>query len=183
MDGSVLLQIARDAITTKLTGNMLNKDQYNLQENELDRNGATFITLTLNGQLRGCIGSLVAHRKLYDDIVSNAQSAAFNDPRFSPLTIHELEDITVEVSLLTQPQKLSYSDKKDLMQKIRQGVDGVILILGHKQATFLPQVWEDLPDFHLFFSHLGLKAGIGNDPLSLHPDIYIYQVEKYKENK
>lgn len=183
MDGSVLLQIARDAITSKFTGKSLNQNQYIVQDNKLDLNGATFITLTEKGQLRGCIGTLVAHRKLYDDIVSNAQSAAFNDPRFSPLTMDELEDITVEVSLLTQPQKIAYSDKNDLIQKIRPGIDGVILVLGHKQATFLPQVWEDLPDFNLFFSHLGLKAGIGHEPLSLHPDIYIYQVEKYKENK
>jgi len=181
MDGSILVKLARDAIASKFTGKILDQSSYDFKANGLDQNGATFITLTEQGQLRGCIGSLVAHRRLYDDIISNAQSAAFHDPRFSPLSLNELENVRIEVSLLTPPQKLSYSDKQHLMSIIRPGIDGVILILGSRQATFLPQVWDELPEFDLFFSHLGLKAGIGNDPLSLHPDIYVYQVEKYKE--
>lgn len=182
MDGSALLKIAKNAIQSRFTGQILNKTSY-LQENtELEKSGATFVTLSENGKLRGCIGTLVAHRSLFDDIVSNAQSAAFNDPRFPPLHESELSRLSIEVSLLTQPQKISYSDKNDLKHQIRPGIDGVILVLGHHQATFLPQVWDDLNDFELFFSHLGTKAGIGNDPLAFHPEIFVYQVEKYKED-
>jgi hypothetical protein len=131
--------------------------------------------------LRGCIGSIIAHRSLIDDLVSNAISAAFHDPRFLPLSRDELDDVRVEVSLLTPPLEVTYDNAQDLSHIIRPNIDGVILRLGNYQATFLPQVWEELSDFGSFFSHLGIKAGLGNDPLSYHPDIYIYQVEKYKE--
>lgn len=182
MNGSILLQIAKDAIKSKFTGEFLNKDAYLSKNGELSQEGAAFVTLTENGKLRGCIGSLVAHRPLIDDIISNARSAAFSDPRFPPLNERELDNLSVEVSILTQPQKVFYHGTNDLRHIIRPGVDGVILVFGNQQATFLPQVWEDLPDFELFFSHLGMKAGIGNDPLSLHPDIYTYQVKKYQND-
>lgn len=175
------LQIAREAIASKFDGSDINKYTYLNQYPALGVNKATFVTLTLHGQLRGCIGSLIAHRPLIDDLISNAQSAAFYDPRFSPLTPEEFQKVTIEVSLLSEPLLLGYTDVEDLKSKIRINEDGIILRYGNNQATFLPQVWEELIDFESFFAHLGLKAGIGSDPLHYHPEIYTYHVEKIKE--
>lgn len=182
MNPSLLCKIARLAIEKTFTHTPLATDTL-IQENpELTARSATFVTLTLHGKLRGCIGSLIAHRPLLEDLISNAQSAAFHDPRFTPLSILELEDVIIEVSLLTPPEKVAYHDADALSKMIRPGVDGVILKFGNHQATFLPQVWDEIPDFDTFFAHLGMKAGIGSDPLSHHPEIYTYQVEKYKES-
>ena len=141
---------------------------------------ATFITLKQNGNLRGCIGSLVAHRELYDDIIHNAQSAAFGDPRFKPLTKEELASTTLEISLLSDATLVQYKDIADLKTKIKVGVDGVILKLDGKQSTFLPQVWEDLKEFDIFFEHLCKKAGLSGNCLEKRPQIYKYQVQKIK---
>lgn len=143
---------------------------------------ATFVTLKMDGDaLRGCIGSIVPHTSLYEDVVANAKSAAFRDPRFSALSEKEYRRCSVEVSLLTVPRELPYTDVNDLRGKIRPGVDGVILRLGGRSATFLPQVWEELADFDLFFAHLGLKAGIGANVLSYHPEILTYQAEHFED--
>jgi len=149
----------------------------------LEENGAVFVTLNTeqNEQLRGCIGSLEAYRPLYKDIISNAQSAALRDPRFKPLTLEELKDIKLEVSILSNPAPLEYSDTDDLKSKIVPFEDGVVLKLDGKHATYLPQVWEQLPTFDDFFSSLCFKANLGNDCLSSHPEISTYQVKKYKE--
>ena len=141
---------------------------------------ATFVTLKQNGNLRGCIGSLVAHRELYDDIIHNAQNAAFNDPRFKPLSKEELEKTTLEISILSDAKLVEYEDIEDLKRKIKVGIDGVILKLDGKQSTFLPQVWDDLKEFDIFFEHLCKKAGLNGECLSKHPLIYKYQVEKIK---
>ena len=179
MAESVLLKLARESIEEVLEAqNTIDRDALVAQYPALEQNVATFVTLTINGELRGCIGSLVAHRPLVDDIIYNAKAAAFQDPRFSPMTTSEYLHAAVEVSLLTAPVELEYSDVADLKTKIRPGIDGVIIALGGRQATFLPQVWEQLPDFGQFFAHLGLKAGIGPDVLSHHPQIFTYQVEK-----
>jgi AmmeMemoRadiSam system protein A len=149
---------------------------------ELGEKRATFVTLKTGGEaLRGCIGSIVPHTSLYEDVVANAKSAAFRDPRFSELTESEYRRCSVEVSLLTVPQELPYSDTEDLRSKIRPDIDGVILQLDGRSATFLPQVWEELPDFDQFFSHLGLKAGIGANVLSYHPVIFTYQAEHFED--
>ncbi len=174
------LDIARDAISSQFNGSVMDKDAYINHYSGLEGKKATFVTLTLHGQLRGCIGSLIAHRPLIDDLISNAQSAAFHDPRFPPLTPAEFQNITIEVSLLSDPILLEYSDKAELESKIHVNEDGVILRHGNNQATFLPQVWEELTDFESFFAHLGMKAGLGNDPLHYHPQIYTYHVEKIK---
>ena len=147
----------------------------------LEDEGAVFVTITINGNLRGCIGSLVAHRKLYEDIIYNARSAALNDPRFQPLSKEEFKLIKVEVSILSKPEPLIYDTIDSLKSRLRVGIDGVVLKLGNKQATFLPQVWEQLPTFELFFSHLCQKAGLPGDCLKRHPDILTYQVEEYNE--
>lgn len=175
------LKIARDAIATKFDGSVIDKDAYLRQYPPLGIQKATFVTLTLHGQLRGCIGSLIAHRPLIDDLIANAQSAAFHDPRFAPLTSSEFAKTDIEVSLLSEPLLVNYSNTEDLKSKIRIYEDGVILRHGNYQATFLPQVWEELNDFESFFAHLGMKAGLGSDPLQYHPQIYIYQVEKVKD--
>jgi AmmeMemoRadiSam system protein A len=150
---------------------------------QLKENGAAFITLNKepNEQLRGCIGSLQSYRPLYKDIIANAQAAAFHDPRFKPLAQKELNDIKIEVSILSEPKPLSYKDINDLQEKITPFKDGVVLKYKTYQATYLPQVWEHLPKFNDFFHSLCMKANLLSTCLELHPDILIYHVTKYKE--
>jgi len=150
---------------------------------ELLENGAAFVTINkrANDQLRGCIGSLQAYRPLYKDIISNAQAAALHDPRFPPMTPEELKDIKIEVSILSEPKPLQYNDVEDLRKKIVPMKDGVVLRYDGYQATYLPQVWEQLPDFDAFFSSLCMKAGLPGDCLKHHPEIEVYHVSKYEE--
>ncbi|GIU00673.1 hypothetical protein TSL6_11790 [Sulfurovum sp. TSL6] len=149
----------------------------------LKENGAVFVTINTkpNEQLRGCIGSLQAYRPLYEDIIHNAQAAALRDPRFVPLRVEELDHITLEVSILSEPQILHYTDSEDLKSKVVPFQDGIVLKLNGKQATYLPQVWEQLPKFDDFFSSLCMKANLGRDCLSHHPEISTYRVKEYKE--
>ncbi len=177
-----LLKLARDAIKEKLTGQkLIDKDAWVKKYPELSKEGAVFVTLEESSALRGCIGSLVAHRPLIDDIIANAKAAAFSDPRFQPLRAEEFAKLSIEVSLLSKPEPLDYHDSVDLKQKLRPNIDGVILKLHGHQATFLPQVWEQLPDFEQFFMHLCQKAGLQLNCLEAHPQIYTYQAEKIKE--
>ncbi len=125
--------------------------------------GASFVTLTRNGQLRGCIGSLQAHRPLIEDVQANAQAAAFRDPRFEPVSRAELEDIRIEVSLLSTPEAMRFSSEADALRQLRPGVDGVILECGGARGTFLPQVWEQLPEPADFIAQLKRKAGLRGD--------------------
>jgi AmmeMemoRadiSam system protein A len=150
---------------------------------QLKENGATFVTInTLPGkQLRGCIGSLQAYRPLYEDIIANAQSAALRDPRFKPLSVKELQNIKIEVSILSKPKTLPYTDIDDLKKKITPFEDGVVLNYQNSHATYLPQVWDQLPNFSDFFNSLCMKANLPESCLELHPDISIYQVKKYEE--
>jgi len=126
----------------------------------LDAPGAAFVTLTQDGQLRGCIGSLVAHRSLRDDVASNALAAAFDDPRFPPLRADELARTRIEVSVLSQPVPMSFTSREDALSQLRPGVDGVVLGARGRRATFLPQVWEELPEPEQFIAHLFRKAGL-----------------------
>ncbi|SFO93587.1 AmmeMemoRadiSam system protein A [Hydrogenimonas thermophila] len=180
--GELLIEIARKAIASEFgIVNEIEVEELEKKYPELKKEQATFVTLTIDGQLRGCIGSIIPHRPLLNDIVSNAKSAAFGDPRFSPLTPEEFKKVKIEVSLLSVPEFLEYSDIEDLKSKIRPGVDGVILQCNGRQATFLPQVWEQLNDFYQFFAHLCLKAGLQQNCLECHPQIFVYQVEKFCE--
>ncbi len=182
MDKHILIRIAKDAIMEELTGlSLVNREELLSSNPWLGEIGAVFVTLNKRGRLRGCIGSITAHRDLIDDVIVNAKAAAFSDPRFSPLTIEELEELEIEISLLTSPQPLPYRDSDDLRAKIRPGVDGVILRLGGYQATYLPSVWEQLPDFDQFFGTLCQKAGLPFGCLAEHPEILIYQAEKITE--
>jgi len=149
----------------------------------LKEEGASFVTITKksDGSLRGCIGTLEAYRPLYEDIILNARAAALHDPRFRPLDEKEYEDINIEVSLLSKPVKVEYKDVEDLKNKITPFEDGIVLKLGANQATFLPQVWEQLPSFDMFFAHLCQKAGLEPNCLERLPEIFVYHVKKYKE--
>jgi hypothetical protein len=174
-----ILNLAKTAIQSHLTHKKipLMFDLVSKYPN-FSKQTATFVTLKINGNLRGCIGSLIAHRTLYDDLVSNAIAAAFKDPRFKPLSLEEFQHINIEVSLLSQPVIVNYKDIEDLKSKIKVGVDGIILKKDQYQATFLPQVWEELNDFDLFFTHLCNKAGLNKNCLNSYPQIYKYQVKK-----
>ncbi len=180
MENSVLLDIARKSILSKFEKVNLDKNTFVEKNKELKELGATFVTLNLNGKLRGCIGSLVAHRSLYDDLFHNAQAAAFGDPRFSPLSKEEFEKVDIEISILTKPEPLEYSDFEDLKNKLIPNKHGVILELDGKRATFLPQVWEQLSNFNDFMVHLCQKAGLNPSKLSALPKIQIYEALKIK---
>jgi AmmeMemoRadiSam system protein B/AmmeMemoRadiSam system protein A len=175
--GPALLVRARNAIATEL-GQAI---QVEASHPALAQPGATFVTLTQNGQLRGCIGSLEAHRSLDHDVSANAVAAAFRDPRFPPLTAAEFPRTRVEVSLLSAPAPLSFSDEADALRQLQPNVDGIILSSGHRRSTFLPQVWEQLPDPRLFMAHLKQKAGFPPDWWSSDVQLQRYEVQKWKE--
>ena len=178
----ILLKIARASILEEFEGKkLINRDELIREYPFLAEERATFVTLKIDGNLRGCIGSILPRMPLIDDVIYNAKQAAFADPRFPPLTPQEYEKIHIEVSILTIPKKLEYEDINDLRQKIRPNIDGVILSLGEYQATFLPSVWEELPNFDIFFGHLCMKAGMSGDCLKYHPIIYTYQAEIIEE--
>jgi len=178
----VLLDLARKSIESHFSGRRLDTSGLKKEYPWLNEKGACFVTLSLNGELRGCVGSIEAHRSLLDDVLGNAYAAAFKDSRFTELKKTELESIVLEVSLLSEPKVVAYTDFDDLKSKIRIGIDGVILSLGGHQATFLPQVWEMLQSHELFFSHLCQKAGMQGSCLRQNPQIMTYQVKKVKEN-
>jgi len=179
----VVLRIAKTAILSKFDSSyVIDKDKLKKQYPFLAQKGAAFVTLNKQKDLRGCIGSIIAHRELLEDIIQNAHSAAFGDPRFPPLSKDEMqEELFLEVSLLSEPQLLEYSDYEDLMQKITPYKDGLILKYGSYQGTFLPQVWEQLPKVEAFLEHLSYKAGANPTIYQHHPDIYVYHVEHIQE--
>lgn len=175
----ILLDIARQAIANRLNGiRSIDKARLLAAYPDLKAKRATFVTLNQRGMLRGCIGSLVPHRSLLDDLIANAEAAAFSDPRFPPLSAAEFKAIELEISLLDIPEPVDYHTVDELRSKINVGQDGIILRLDGRQATFLPQVWEQLPSFDLFFSHLCQKAGLSSDCLQQHPEIQHYHVRK-----
>ncbi|MBF0453729.1 MAG: AmmeMemoRadiSam system protein B [Magnetococcales bacterium] len=179
---AALPALVRRHLEAKLAGQEGNTPN-NLMEQfpDLSRQGATFITLTKAGVLRGCIGSLVAHRSLAEDLLENGLSAARRDPRFPPVSREELDQLKVEVSLLSSPEPLLYRDSDDLLACLKPGVHGVILKKSGRQSTFLPQVWEQIPDKVTFMEHLCAKAGLGGSCWQDNPQILTYTVEKIKE--
>lgn len=178
----ILLRIAKSAILSKFDKNQSFDEVSLLKEYpDLAKDGAAFVTLKYDDNLRGCIGSIVAHRRLIDDVVHNAISAAFSDPRFNALSKDELSHLNLEVSVLSEPKILEYDDYEDLLKKVRPNVDGLILKHGVYQGTFLPQVWEQLPRAKDFLEHLSMKAGARESIYSEHPTIYRYEVEHIEE--
>ena len=175
--GLALLAIARNAIEKQFGRSARTV----IPHPALANPAATFVTLTQNGNLRGCIGSLEAHRPLAQDVAENAVAAAFRDPRFAPLGEDELDCTRVEVSLLETPEAMDFKDEADALAQLRPGLDGLILTHGSRRATFLPQVWESLQEPQRFMSQLKLKAGLPayfwDDDISLAR----YGVQKWKE--
>lgn len=177
------IRLARAAIESEI----FNKELPNIDvlPSNFKENGAVFVTLKnrSDSSLRGCIGSLIAHRPLHEDIISNAVSSAFNDPRFEPLKTEELGKIKIELSILTEPKKLHYSGVDDLLFKITPKVDGLIIKSDDKQATFLPSVWEEIAQKEEFLSLLCRKAGLAGDFYkSGELDVYTYSAEKFEES-
>lgn len=182
--GKALLNLARRTILKQLKkGASEESDDPGLCLPELDAKRGTFVTLKIGRNLRGCIGSLTPSETIVESVRGNAIHAAFNDHRFEPLTLEEFSRIRVEVSVLTDPAPLFFNDVNDLLKKLRPGVDGVILRKGGRSATFLPQVWEDLPGKEEFLSHLCQKAGLSKNAWR-EPgiEIQIYQVQYFEES-
>jgi len=173
-----LLGLAREIIKGKLEGIEINinaaiKKKYSKKQ-------ACFVTLTINKELRGCIGSLEPRQELWKDVVENSRHAAFSDSRFNALEKDELGKIKIEISVLTIPKKIEYKNSEDLLKKIKG--KGVIIKRGWNQATYLPQVWEELPDKDEFLSSLCLKAGLSRDSWKNNQlDVSLYEVEKVSE--
>ena len=156
----LLLEIARSAIFQTLDKSEQKVPMVGKIPDELNKKRATFVTLTLKGNLRGCIGMLEACRPLAEDVAENARAAAFDDPRFEPLSKEEFEDLEIHISVLSPPEEMVFSSEAELLEQIRPGVDGLILQEGGRRGAFLPCVWEELPDQELFLMHLKMKAGL-----------------------
>ena len=175
-----LLKIARQSLELKLRGEEL--PPLSEQTPLLQAEGASFVTLTIDGQLRGCIGTLEAYRPLAEDVREHALAAALHDTRFPQVQPDELDSIEIEISRLTAPAPLDYADADDLLAKLRPGVDGVVLAAGSRRATFLPQVWDQLPNAEEFLNHLCRKMGLPEDAWRRkNLDVSIYQVEEFHE--
>jgi len=179
----ILLKIARASIEEQFGKPFpYSKEILLHQFPELAQKGASFITINIDGDsIRGCIGSLLPRATLFDDVVYNAKAAAFSDSRFYPLSEGEYPYCSIEISILSLPRELPYSDTEDLRNKIRPGIDGVILQQDRHVATFLPRVWEEFPDFDYFFSQLGVKAGIRTSALDENPKIFTYETECFED--
>ncbi|MEQ8443239.1 MAG: AmmeMemoRadiSam system protein A [Alphaproteobacteria bacterium] len=145
---------------------------------ELRENGATFITIEKDHKLRGCIGSLQAHRPLIQDLVENAYRAGFKDPRFPPLTREEMPRISWSISLLSEPRQMLFTGEADLLSQLKPGVDGLIIQDKGKRSTFLPQVWEQIPDPVQFLARLKQKAGLAPNHWSPDFTAFRYRVVK-----
>ena len=176
--GYALLAVARDAINQRLGNDVAPT----ILHPALDQAGATFVTLTQHGTLRGCIGSLEAYRPLATDVAENAVAAAFADPRFSPLSLAEWKETRIEVSLLDAAEEMRFVDENDAIDQLRPGIDGLILRHGVRHATFLPQVWEALPEPRQFLAQLKQKAGLTADFWDDDMHLDRYGVQKWKES-
>jgi AmmeMemoRadiSam system protein A len=182
-EGRGLVQLARLAIQEYLkTGREI--DLKEIPYENWKKKGASFVTLEVSPthRLRGCIGSVLPHRPLYKDVIHNAIAAATSDPRFLPVRPEELPEIKIKVSVLSYPRELSYENPQDLLDKLQPFKDGVILRYGDHQATFLPDVWEQIPDKKEFLSHLCLKAGLPADCWLRYPvQVYIYRTRTFSD--
>lgn len=175
--GPTLLALARDAIARRLGEPGVTHDL----PGWLQEPGATFVTLTREGRLRGCIGSLQPWRSLQEDVRANAVAAALQDPRFPPLPGAELPQVRIEVSLLSAMAGLEFSSEAEARAQLRPGEDGLVLEYGRARGTFLPQVWESLPQPRDFLEQLKRKAGLAAD--FWHEDIRLsrYTVTRWRE--
>jgi uncharacterized protein len=177
--GDVLLALARAAIAREV-GRPRPAPEELAWLREL---GACFITLTHETKLRGCIGTLQAHRPLGEDVKANAVAAAFRDPRFKPLAASEFDAIDVEISLLSALESVNFNDEADALRQLRSGIDGVVFQYGHHKSTFLPQVWKDLAEPADFMAHLKYKAGLPPDFWDHEVKLARYTVTKWCESE
>lgn len=184
--GKKLLRLARSVIASKL-GIESNLPQPSviiaeLKEKIFDLNMGTFVTIHINKKLRGCIGTLESTESVKEGVLHNAIGAAFQDPRFPPLTPEEFNNIHLEISILSQPVALDYSDSDDLLSKLKPGIHGVIIKKNGARATFLPQVWGQLPDKSIFLSNLCRKAGLYDHEWKVGSiDVMTYNVQYFEE--
>jgi AmmeMemoRadiSam system protein A len=184
--GALLIRLARQTLMSHLDLNVDAQERSALEaalEAPIFKTArGTFVTLTKKGELRGCIGHLTAIAEVCQSVRQNAVSAGFQDPRFPPLTAAELPEVAIEISILSEPQPLDYKDPEELIQRLRPGVDGVILSKRGASATFLPQVWEQLPKPETFLAHLCLKAGLAAKSWKAGGlDVSTYQVQSFEE--
>ena len=177
-----LLALARKSIDNYLKHTSLPSLQKEAMSKNLREQGASFITLTYKGYLRGCVGALDPYQSLAEDVREHAIAAAFQDFRFPPVQSNEMKDISIEISYLTQPKLLSYENSDDLLQKIRPEIDGVVIQDGVRRATFLPQVWEKILDPSAFMNQLSLKLGVPADFWRTGDlTVETYQVQEFHE--
>lgn len=178
----ILLGLAREAIQHAVNRRSLPPLDLDNLPPRLQGLGAAFVTLTKEGELRGCIGTLEAYQPLAEDVREHAAAAALEDFRFPPVRPAEVEQLEIEISRLTEPQPLEYDSPLDLVHKLRPGIDGVVLKDGFRRATFLPQVWEKLPDPALFLDQLCLKMGSQKSAWRTRKlEVLTYQVEEFHE--
>jgi AmmeMemoRadiSam system protein A len=179
----ILLRLARESIERAVKGQELPSLDLSVLPARLREEGSSFVTLTSRGTLRGCIGALDAYQSLAEDVREHAAGAALKDPRFPPVTAEEVSGLQIEISRLTRPLPLEYTDANDLLAKLRPHVDGVILRAdSRRRATFLPQVWEKIPEPARFLDNLCYKMGLEPD-LWRHGqfEVLTYQVEEFHE--
>ncbi|HXD50575.1 MAG TPA: AmmeMemoRadiSam system protein A [Burkholderiales bacterium] len=176
--GSILLPLARAAIAAQMGTTLAASDDAGW----LRANGAAFVTLMHAGRLRGCIGTLEAHRALGEDVKANAVAAAFRDPRFKPLDKREFDHLSVEVSVLSAIETIVFRDEDDALAQLHPEIDGVIFEYGHHRSTFLPQVWEDFRDSRVFLGNLKYKAGLPPDFWDPTVRLSRYRVSKWSES-
>lgn len=176
--GSILLKVARSSIAHEFGLEELYEPP---SEPWLKEKEATFVTLTIDGELRGCIGAVEAYRPLLDDLRSHAEAAAFSDPRFPELTIEEYPRIKIEVSVLSALEKIDFVDERDALSQIRPKIDGIVFEAGRHRSTFLSQVWEKLPDVKSFMSQLKRKAGLAGDDWPENLELFRYTLLKWYE--
>jgi AmmeMemoRadiSam system protein A len=180
-DRNTLLEIAHQSILCGLENGhatSIRTKDFNLP---LQNNGASFVTLHLNHKLRGCIGSLEAYRPLIRDVLENAYAAAFCDPRFAYLALPEVADLAIHISVLTPAESIKFTSEQALLEIIRPGMDGLILEDSDHRGTFLPSVWDSLPEPELFLAHLKQKAGLPANYWSDSIKVSKYQTESFGE--
>ena len=183
-EGHLLLQLARHTIAAAWgIEDMPPSDlAQQLRTPIFETPRGTFVTLKKSGDLRGCIGSLTTQQSLADNVRANARNAAFSDPRFSPLQREELDHVQIEVSVLSNPQRLDYTSGKELRDRLQPHIDGLVIRKGHASATFLPQVWKQLPRPEDFLAHLCLKAGLtANAWCEADLEVETYRVQYFEE--
>lgn len=178
-----LLRIARESIEYGLQHHHALAIDLNACDEQLQQQGASFVTLNKKGALRGCIGTLQPYQALVSDVGEHARAAAFSDPRFPPVTFDELADIVISISVLGKPQVISFKDEDHLIEQLRPAEDGLILQEGANRGTFLPSVWESLPQPRQFLQQLKRKAGLAPDYWSDSLEVSRYRTQSFSESR